>query len=138
MHALVTLLPLAEAGSETTSKSGVGQYLFLPLMLGALYFLVLRPQQKRIRAQQQIHRDAVGAASPGDRVVLSTGIYAVVTDVVGDRLTLAVSPGSVIYAHRGAISRRVSDDDTDAPTAEQLGGGASPDTPTASDPEVSP
>ena len=135
MHALATLLPLAAAASKK-SKSGAGQLLFLPLMLGALYFLVMRPQQKRARAQQQAHRDTVAAALPGDRVVLSTGIYAAVTAADGDRLTLSVSPGSVLYAHRGAISRRIDADDVDAPSIAQLGGTPVPHTASAFDPEV--
>ena len=56
------------------------QYLILPLLLLAMYFLVIRPQQQRIRAQQAL----VAALQVGDEVVSSAGIYGRITALDDD------------------------------------------------------
>ena len=79
------------------------QLLLLLLLPVAMWFLVLRPQQARLRAQ----RELVSSLSAGDRVVTAGGIVGILT-VVGDtEVTLETSPGVELRVLRGAISRRV-------------------------------
>ena len=76
--------------------------LFLPLVL-AMWFLVLRPQQARLRAQ----RDLVASLSAGDRVVTAGGIVGTLTVVGESEVTLTTNPGVELQVLRGAISRRL-------------------------------
>jgi preprotein translocase subunit YajC len=74
--------------------------LLIPL---AMWFVVLRPQQARLRAQ----RDLVATLAAGDRVVTAGGIVGILT-VVGDtEVTLATNPGIELQVLRGAVSHRV-------------------------------
>ena len=83
------------------------QYLILPLLLLAMYFLVIRPQQQRIRAQQAL----VAALREGDEVVSSAGIYGRITSLTEDIAILEVAEGVELRIARGAIARRLSQDE---------------------------
>ena len=81
------------------------QYLILPLLLLAMYFLVIRPQQQRIRAQQSL----VAALQVGDEVVSSAGIYGRITALDDEIAMLEVADGIELRLARGAIARRLTD-----------------------------
>ena len=83
------------------------QYLILPLLLLAMYFLVIRPQQQRIRAQQAL----VAALREGDEVVSSAGIYGRITSLTDEIAILEVADGVELRMARGAIARRLSQDE---------------------------
>jgi preprotein translocase subunit YajC len=83
------------------------QYLILPLLLLAMYFLVIRPQQQRIRAQQAL----VAALREGDEVVSSAGIYGRITSLTDEIAILEVADGVELRVARGAIARRLSQDE---------------------------
>jgi preprotein translocase subunit YajC len=78
-------------------------YLILPLLLLAMYFLVIRPQQQRIRAQQAL----VAALEVGDEVVSSAGIYGRITSLSDEIATLEVADGVELRLARGAVARRL-------------------------------
>ena len=87
------------------------QQLLLPVMLGLLYFFMIRPQQRRAREQ----RSLISRTSNGDRVVLTSGIYGLVLDTNGDVLKIGTSPDTYVYVSRAAIGRRVDPTDELSP-----------------------
>ena len=84
--------------------------LLIPL---AMWFLVLRPQQARLRAQ----RELVSSLEAGDRVVTAGGIIGTLTVVGETEVTLATRPGVELQVLRGAVSRRL---DPPAPPADEV------------------
>jgi preprotein translocase subunit YajC len=105
--------------------------LIIPTMLiiGIMYFLMIRPQQKRLRE----HREMIAAIRRGDTVVTGGGIVGKVTKVIGDaELLVELAEGVRVRVVRGTISEvrtrgdvrdvearraraRDDDDDTDEP-----------------------
>jgi preprotein translocase subunit YajC len=83
------------------------QFLILPLLLLAMWFLVIRPQQQRIRAQQAL----VAALEEGDEVVSSAGIYGRITSLTDEIAILEVADGVELKIARGAIARRIGPGD---------------------------
>jgi preprotein translocase subunit YajC len=81
----------------------MGSLLLLLLIPLAMWFLVLRPQQARLRAQ----RELVASLEAGDRVVTAGGIVGTLTVVGESEVTLATTPGVELQVLRGAISRRL-------------------------------
>jgi preprotein translocase subunit YajC len=77
--------------------------LFLALLFGVMYFLMIRPQQKRRREAQQMQ----AGIGPGDEIVTIGGLYGTVTGVDDDTVTLEVAPGVHARYARGAIARVV-------------------------------
>jgi preprotein translocase subunit YajC len=78
--------------------------LFILLFLAA-YFLLLRPQQQRVRRQ----RDLVTAIGVGDYVITAGGIVGHVVGVTDDRMQLEISDGVVVEFLRLSISRRLNE-----------------------------
>lgn len=75
----------------------------LPLVLifVVFYFLIIRPQQKKMKD----HKALVDGLRRGDRVVTSGGIIGTVAKVTGDReITLELAEGVRVRAVRGMIA----------------------------------
>jgi preprotein translocase subunit YajC len=74
-----------DAGAEGAPVDGgglgmIGSLLPLILIFVVFYFLLIRPQQKKMKA----HRALVAAARRGDRVVTQGGIIGTVTKILND------------------------------------------------------
>jgi preprotein translocase subunit YajC len=76
----------------------------LPLVVifGLFYFLFIRPQQKQAKEREKLLKDL----KEGDKVVLVSGVYAVV-DKVEDETTLRlkIADGVLVKAARTAVER---------------------------------
>ena len=81
----------------------MGQLLILPIMFVGMYFLLIRPQQKRVRAQQDLLR----AVGDGDEVMTTSGMYGYVTAIEGDMVWLEIAEGVDIRISKSAIAKRV-------------------------------
>jgi preprotein translocase subunit YajC len=70
-------------GATATSSSGGGFMSFLPMLffIGVIYFLLIRPQQKRSKQ----HQTLLASIKKGDKVVTNSGIIGVVTKVLNDQ-----------------------------------------------------
>lgn len=76
----------------------------MALIFGAMYFLMIRPQQRR-RRQVETMQAGLGV---GDEVVTIGGLYGTVTDLDDETVSLEIAPGVVTRYARGAISRIVT------------------------------
>jgi preprotein translocase subunit YajC len=70
------------------------------LIIGIMYFLMIRPQQKRLKE----HRDMVAAIRRGDTVVTSGGIIGKVTKVEDQELQVEIADGVRVKLLRSTIS----------------------------------
>lgn len=94
--------------------------IILVLLCVVLWFVLLRPQRRRVRQYQA----TVSAVQLGDRIMTTGGIYGDVVAVEGDQMTVEVAPGVELRMAKAAVSRRL-DVGTDAPpwSDEQTAGG---------------
>ena len=112
-----------------------GSLLMLVLLMAIFYFMLVRPQRKRMAEHQALMSSLV----PGDEVVTIGGLYGFVNRIEEDEVWLEVSDGVEMRFSKQAISRRVgpaeepngSQDATDA-------GDASADTMEAETTEAEP
>ncbi|WP_434090361.1 preprotein translocase subunit YajC [Micromonospora avicenniae] len=74
------------------------------LLFGVMYFMMIRPQQKRRREAA----DMQSALGPGDEVVTIGGLYGTVTGVDDETVLLEVAPGVQTRYARPAIARVVT------------------------------
>jgi preprotein translocase subunit YajC len=75
---------------------------FLPLILifVVFYFLLIRPQQKRMKQ----HKEMLGALRRGDRVVTSGGIIGTVSKITSDtEVVLEIADNVKVRVVRGTI-----------------------------------
>lgn len=96
--------------AQNSQQGGSALALFLPLLLmgGVFYFLLIRPQQKRVRAQQAL----LSAVDVGDEVITTAGIYGTIAEIDEDEgiVTIEIAPGTRIRMLKSGIARRVSDE----------------------------
>lgn len=70
------------------------------LIIGIMYFLMIRPQQKRMKE----HREMIAAVRRGDTVVTSGGILGKVTKVEDNELQVEIADGVRIKVLRTTVS----------------------------------
>lgn len=99
---------LAILAQETQANPVVA---FLPLLLMGVvfYFLLIRPQSQRRRAQMQMQSDV----EVGDEIVTTAGIYGTIREIDDDFgiVTVEVAPNTDIRMARAAIAQRLVDDE---------------------------
>jgi preprotein translocase subunit YajC len=78
----------------------------LPLVAIALLFwlVLIRPAQRRQRALGQLQR----AVTPGDEVMLTSGIYGTVRAIDDDTMMLEVADGVTVRVVRAAVGSVVN------------------------------
>lgn len=95
------LIPAAYAQSEAApAGGGLGMFLPLILMFVLMYFLLFRPQQKRMAE----HRKLVDALAKGDEVLTNGGIAGRVEEVGPQFVTVEVAPGVKIRIQKHAVA----------------------------------
>ena len=96
----------------------MGGYVFLLLMFAAMWLLVIRPQQQRLRAQ----RELVMSLEVGDRVVTAGGVIGTIVELDDRDARVEVAPGVVVSFLRAAVSRRLEDtEDADLASGDPFG-----------------
>jgi preprotein translocase subunit YajC len=85
----------------------MGSLILLPLFFLVFYFLLLRPQQKRMKE----HTDLVSSLEPGDDVLTNGGLYGTITTIDGQIAELEIADGVVVRIQRGAVSELIEWDD---------------------------
>jgi preprotein translocase subunit YajC len=80
--------------------------IFPVLMVGAIYLLLWRPQQRRIQAVRRLQNEI----QEGDEVLTTSGIYGTIKRLGEADADIEIAPGTVIHVARGAIGQRISDE----------------------------
>jgi preprotein translocase subunit YajC len=86
------------------SAAGSGDFLIqiLPFLLifVIMYFLIIRPQQRRLKD----HKEMVAAVRRGDTVVTGGGLIGKVTKADDDELVVELAPGMKVKVIRSTIT----------------------------------
>jgi preprotein translocase subunit YajC len=104
---VLSLIHLIAADSGGSGSSGVAVLLPLVLMGGIFYFLLIRPQQRRAKAQRALFE----SVDVGDEVITIGGIYGTVRETDDESVTVEVAPGIDLRFLKSAIARKVVYDD---------------------------
>lgn len=93
---------ISNAYAQAAAPPGGGLFTFLPLvlMLVVLYFLMIRPQQKRVKE----HAAMIAALKKGDEVVTNGGIGGTLTKINDAFLTLQVADNVEINIQKQAVA----------------------------------
>ena len=86
---------------------GLDLLLMLVLFAGAVYFLMIRPQQKRMRE----HQSQIDALLPGARVILNSGIFATISHIADTQAIVELAPGVEVTILKQAIARVTKNDE---------------------------
>ncbi|MHB8781152.1 MAG: preprotein translocase subunit YajC [Candidatus Geothermincolia bacterium] len=79
-------------------------WIFLVLIVVVFYFLLIRPQQRTMRAHAELMRK-IGL---GDEVVTQAGIFGTVTALEDDTLLIEISEGVEIRILRSSVAKNLT------------------------------
>ena len=74
--------------------------IFVVLLFGLMYFVMIRPQRKK----QKEHQHLIEELQRGDRVVTAGGIYGVIENISEDSVTIKVESGATMRVAKGSVS----------------------------------
>ncbi|MBK7821200.1 MAG: preprotein translocase subunit YajC [Tessaracoccus sp.] len=76
-------------------------------LFAIMYFLMIRPQQKRARKDQEMRSQL----APGDRVLLTSGVFATITHAGEKQFIVELAPDVQITVLKGSVARKVLPED---------------------------
>ncbi len=88
-------------------QSPVGSLVFLVLLFVLFWFMLIRPQKRRVEQ----HRRLVESLGNGDEVVTIGGIFGTVESLGAEDLVLQIAPGTSVRMLKSAIARKLTEDD---------------------------
>ena len=92
----------------------VQSLIFLALLIGIFYFMLVRPQKRRV----QQHNDLLQSIGVGDDIVTIGGLHGTVRSIGDDDVEIEAAPGVTMRFVKNAIARRVTEEleDNDTPS----------------------
>ena len=85
--------------------SGLLLPVYIIVFVALIYFVAVRPQQKRRREMEQLSR----TLEPGDEVVTTSGIYGIVSEMEdGGTVLIQVAEDVDIRIAQSAIARKIT------------------------------
>ncbi len=89
----------AQSAGAISANSTVGMIVQLLLIFMVFYFILIRPQKKKIMQ----HEAMLAAIVKGDKIVTGGGIIGVVEKANGDKLDVKIAEGVVVSVDRFTV-----------------------------------
>ncbi|MDI9469723.1 MAG: preprotein translocase subunit YajC [Bacillota bacterium] len=107
---LIPLMLAADPAAQANPAGMLGSLLIFPLMLGVMYFFLIRPQRK----QEKKQKEQRAKLSVGDQVVTIGGLTGRVVNIKDDDITISTSVANTLVTFRreaiNSVQKPVSDD----------------------------
>lgn len=89
--------------------------LMMVALFAIFYFLMIRPQQKKMRADQEMRNQL----AVGDRVLLTSGIFATITHAGERQFIVELAPDLEVTVLKGSVARKVLPEDEEFEFADE-------------------
>jgi len=101
LHSIFIFLAQSPAPSAAAAQGGLASLPWVPLLaMGAIfYFLILRPQSQRQKQQDAL----IKAVKTGDKVVTSSGIHGIVSNVKETTLIVKIADNVKIEIEKSSV-----------------------------------
>jgi preprotein translocase subunit YajC len=97
--ALIGSCTAAEGQETNSTTSTIYMIGFLVVIFALFYFVMIRPQRKRQKEQQEM----IAAIQKGDRVITAGGIFGVVDSIREDSVVIKVEGGTLLRVAKGSV-----------------------------------
>jgi preprotein translocase subunit YajC len=87
-------------------QGGASSLIFLVLLVGIFYFMLIRPQKRRVDQ----HRTLIESLGLGDEIVTIGGIFGTIKNIHDEDIELEIASGTVIRIVKSAVARQVTED----------------------------
>jgi preprotein translocase subunit YajC len=98
------------APSDSGSGGGFGSFWMFPIIFALVYFAFIRPQSQAKKKQEELLK----AVKTGDRVITTSGIHGVVTNVKDSTVMVKVADNVKLEIEKTHIDKVVRADATEA------------------------
>ena len=78
---------------------------FLVLLFGMFYFLIIRPQRRR----QKEHNELTASLKRGDRIVTIGGVFGQIESVTDENFVIKVESGATMRMAKGSVAFKQED-----------------------------
>ena len=98
---LLAMMAPQQAGTEQDPKAGMLNMFGMFAILGVMfYFLLIRPQSKQRKEQENLLKNL----KSGDKVVLSSGIYGIITNVKDKSLMVKIADNVKVEVLKSGVA----------------------------------
>jgi len=87
-------------GGTTGTTSIWTMLIFVVVLFGLMYFVMIRPQMKR----QKEHQRLIEELKRGDRVITAGGIFGVIESISEDSIVIKVESGATMRVAKGSVT----------------------------------
>jgi len=94
--------PADTGGGEEGGTSILPMIVFLVIIFGLFYFVMIRPQRRK----QREHETMVQELQKGDRVITAGGIYGTIESLSEDNVVIKIESGATLRVARGSVVGR--------------------------------
>ncbi len=108
---IMTGVAYAAGGGAAGGAGGIASFIPLILIFGVFYFMLIRPQQKQAKQQQQF----LNELKNGNKVVTKGGIHGTITGLTDSVVTLEIADNVRIKVSRASIAGPLTKEGTQAP-----------------------
>jgi len=106
---MTNLLAIIASADEEASGGGLFSFALLPLMLLAMYFIIIRPNSKKRKQQMSLQ----SSLSVGDEVMTTSGMIGTITGEDGpERFWLEIDDDVQVRIARGGIQGKFEGDES--------------------------
>jgi len=90
---------MAQSGGQAGSP--MGSLIFIGVFFVIMYFMLIRPQQKRMKA----HNEMVSALAVGDEVITNGGTLGSIVAVDEAFIKVEIAAGTHVHVQRSAVAK---------------------------------
>jgi preprotein translocase subunit YajC len=106
----------AGAAPDTAAQQGQpawGSFIYILLFMAMIYFALLRPQMQASKKKEE----TIKAAKTGDKVVTSSGIHGLITNVKDSTVIVKVADNVKLEIEKSHIEKITRESEADKPVA---------------------
>ena len=93
------MFAMGPAQGQDAGSSMISTFVMFGAILLIMYFLMIRPQQKR----QKEHQNMLNSLKKGDKIVTSAGIHGTIKEIDGNVMTIQIAENVSIKFEKSAI-----------------------------------
>jgi preprotein translocase subunit YajC len=102
--------PGGGSGAPAPSGGGGSSFMFMMIaMIAIIYFVMIRPEQKRQKARQKM----LSALKKGDRILTVGGVIGVIANVKDSSYLIKTGEGTVIEFSKASVQNILTGDDVE-------------------------
>lgn len=101
----LVLLFAPPPGGQDAGASMLSTLIMFAAIFLIMYFLMIRPQQKRMKEREKL----LSELKKGDKVIMSSGIYGVITSIDDRTVTVQVADNVKLKFEKSAVATVLKD-----------------------------